>query len=83
MFLVCGGCLQDDLVFLDKYDEESYELKQTRSIKTQIMPKSSELAKLITGLTQFDSEKRLDVFQALLIFDSFKPIPNEIKGNPN
>ena len=26
MFLVCCGCLQDELVFLDKYDEESHEL---------------------------------------------------------
>ena len=48
-----------------------------------VMPNSSELAKLISGLTQFESEKRLDVFQALELFESFKAISKQTKEMSN
>lgn len=65
MFLVCCGCSQEEIEFIDRYNEEEHDARLSKilnKIVTENFPDSKEL---ISNLTQFDPKKRFTVEQAM------------------
>ncbi len=81
LFLVCLGCPEDELQFIDRFDEDMHSLKLKNIMKKFVLPKFPEVETLIGKITQFDPKARIDVVEALKMLESIRVARNP--ANPS
>ena len=72
LFLVCFGCPEEELQFIDRFDEEMHDLKLRNILKKFVLQRFPELESLILKLTRFEPKIRIDIYEALNMFDSIE-----------